>query len=257
MNISEPSCLDFGNFALSPGIIHVWEAITTEAPGRIAEYYEILSQSEYERANRFHFEQHRFRFIICRAWLRVLLSAYTGQPAAGIELITNEFGKPSLKDQAPNRGLVFNVSHSAERLVFAFGRDCMLGVDIELMRNMTHLEGLCERICCEAEIAYWRKLPVEKRLETFFRIWVHKEAILKAHGQGLSLSMRECQLTHSLERPSSLPESCGTALEWSLIELNYFDGYQGAIAVNQPCATVIRRALPKANPVFIIKARLE
>ena len=40
---------------------------------RLDEFVGVLSMEEQERASRFHFNQDRQRFILCRAWLRCIL----------------------------------------------------------------------------------------------------------------------------------------------------------------------------------------
>ncbi|MGH8499672.1 MAG: 4'-phosphopantetheinyl transferase family protein, partial [Methylococcales bacterium] len=142
-------------------------------------------------------------------------------------------------------GLVFNVSHSCERMAFAFGLDCMLGVDIEQTRNMRYLEAMVNRICSETEQATWRKIPKDRQLEYFFSMWVRKEAIIKAQGQGISLGMRDCELANNFENLLSLPDPCGKVQNWTLFDLPCAEGYQGAIAVNSPNSCLVRRALPE------------
>lgn len=231
-------------FKLDPGTVHVWDGSGPVDPARYPSFFALLDDMERQRAERFRFEQHRIRFVTCRGWLRLLLSAYTGLDPGEIRLIADHYGKPRLGDQPPNTGLVFNVSHSSERMVFAFGLDCMLGVDIERSRNITHLEGLVDRICSQAEKNHWLSVPGDRRLEFFFAIWVRKEAIIKAQGRGVSLGIAECVLSNDLERPVSLPDSCGRTGDWTLLGLDYPDGYQGAIAVDRRLDSVYRHGLP-------------
>ncbi|MGH8475863.1 MAG: 4'-phosphopantetheinyl transferase family protein [Methylococcales bacterium] len=239
-----PKRCDRGDFELSAGLIHVWDGIAAIEAPQFPDFYALLDPSERQRADRFRFEQHRIRFVICRGWLRLLLSAYTGQAPAAIELIANEHGKPRLIDHPPNRGLVFNVSHSGDRMVFAFGLDCRLGVDIEQIRDMPHLEDIVERICAKSERAAWREIAKDNRLEYFFKAWVRKEAIIKAQGRGLSLGMQPCELADTLERPVRLPECCGLVQDWVLFDLSYAEEYRGAVAVNRS-SSMVCRALPQ------------
>ena len=232
-------------FEIKPGTIQVWDAFGSVDPHLFRDFYTILSEEEQIRAQRFCAEWHRVHFVTCRGWLRLLLSAYLGQSPEEVELVTGEYGKPRLKIHPPDRGLVFNISHAGERKVFAFGMDCMLGIDIEQSRRIARLDGMIDRICSEEERSYWRLLPVERQAEYFFSIWVRKEAIIKAQGQGLSLGMQHCELSADLGHALRLPNLCGSADNWSLQGLDYSDRYQGAIAVSVPFTKLERQALPE------------
>lgn len=239
---------DSFRFKLSGGLIHVWDAEKPVDSNRYSAFYEILDELEKQRADRFRSEQHRIRFVSCRGWLRLLLSAYTGVDPGYVALVNGEFGKPRLKQNAPNTGLVFNVSHSFDRMVFAFGLDCMLGVDIERLRDINRLPALVDRICSETEKKSWQQLPEEQQLRTFYSIWVRKESIIKAQGRGLSLGMQDCVLTgRSLDCPILLPEPCGDVADWTLLDLDCGEDYQGAIAVNGPLQSLVRKALPEGH----------
>ena len=237
--------VDDARFEIMPGLVHVWDAVLSEGADNYPDFNGILDPTERRRAERFQIEQHRIRFIICRGWLRLLLSAYTGRSPWDIELVLNEYGKPKLAGNPVNTGLVFNLSHSAERMVFAFAKDCMLGIDIEAYRNLTRPEGMVERICCAREILNWQKRSADRRLQYFFSIWVRKEAIIKAQGQGISLGMEHCELSENLGRPVRLPESCGRAGEWTLLDLSFREPYWGAVAVNGLFKSLVRRDLPE------------
>lgn len=245
MRIGGPARSDLEIGELSSGLIHVWEGASPIDPARFRDFHMILDETEQQRAGRFHFEHHRIRFVTCRGWLRLLLSVYTGQHPGEIRLTSGVYGKPRLNETPPNTGLVFNISHAAERMAFVIGHNCMLGVDIEQTRKLTHLEAMVDRICSETEKATWRKIPGDRRLDYFFSLWVRKEAIIKAHGQGISLGMQDCELAADLDNSVSLPEACGNVQDWTLFDLNYAEDYKGAIAVNKPHSSLARQALPE------------
>lgn len=240
-----PIRTELEGFELTHGLIHVWEGSGPIEPARYRRFLAMLDEDERQRAERFRSELHRLRFVTCRGWLRLLLAAYTGLKPEEIHFETGDHGKPRLQDTPPNSGLVFNVSHSSERTVFGFGLDCMLGVDIERCRILNHLEGMVDRVFSAAEKRDFLNLPEASRAEFFIRLWVRKEAIVKAHGQGISLGMRDCVLSSDLTKPASLPESCGRPGSWTLFELDYSDGYRGALAVNARPSALVRRTLPE------------
>jgi 4'-phosphopantetheinyl transferase len=117
-----------------------------------------------------------------------LLAAYAGPDAPA--MARGEHGKPYFP--APLDRLGFNWSHSGDRALFAIGRGgdgFELGVDIERVRPRPRALQLAERFFAPDETAMLAALPEERRLDTFLRLWTAKEAVLKAHGGGLSYGL--------------------------------------------------------------------
>ena len=62
--------------ALATRAIHVWRLKLDLAPAQIAALRCVLTVDEQARADRFHADRHRHRFIACRAQVRQLLAGY-------------------------------------------------------------------------------------------------------------------------------------------------------------------------------------
>ena len=92
--------------------IHVWAAALDIPPGQISSYESTLCLSERERAERYHFERDRNRFIVGRGVLRAVLGSYLGVEPAQLSFDYGARGKPVLTDLPDRRTLHFNVSHS-------------------------------------------------------------------------------------------------------------------------------------------------
>src|SRR5690349_11382505 len=76
--------------------VHIWR-VSLEPPSEFVQRCEsVLSLSERTRAQRYIFEQHRRRWTIARATLRLLLGHYLNREPTLFEFDLNEFGKPSL-----------------------------------------------------------------------------------------------------------------------------------------------------------------
>lgn len=133
-----------GIYELPPDEVHVWRASLDQRQDHFGRLMRILSPQERARAERFHFEADRKRCVLARGLLRLLLGHCLGRPADRLQFHYNEFGKPSLAG-----GLYppvqFNVSHSGDLVLIAFGRDRALGVDIERMRTDVATEEIATR----------------------------------------------------------------------------------------------------------------
>ena len=147
----------------------------------------LLNADELVRANRYHFERHRRRFIIARATLRLILSRYTNIPAQEILFGENEYGKPTLLNQP---ALQFNLSHSAELALLAIGQDHPLGIDLEFFADRP-FEGIGSHMFSPVENQALQSAPSALKPLAFFHIWAQKEALIKACGMGLSYPTKE------------------------------------------------------------------
>jgi 4'-phosphopantetheinyl transferase len=174
----------------------VWFANLNEVfaeMGNLQTFISVLSRSENDRAQRFKQEIHRHRFILARGLLRLLLSHYTGQNPAHIELIYNDRGKPSLKASQTISNLAFNLSHSQEYVLYAFGRH-PLGVDLEQITQQRDVLGIAKRFFSPTELTILEQLSPPDRAITFLRYWVCKEAYVKATGEGLADRLRHIEI---------------------------------------------------------------
>jgi 4'-phosphopantetheinyl transferase len=87
-------------------------------------------------------------------------------------------GKPFV----PGSEVRFNLSHSGELTVCAFARGREVGIDVELESRKTEPLRLAERFFAPDEAEAVRR----DGREAFFRIWVRKEAYVKALGLGIA-----------------------------------------------------------------------
>ncbi len=150
-----------------------------------------LTAAEQARADRYLFEKHRRRFIVGRAHLRHYLADYLAHPPAAITLHTHEHGKLFVDHPT----LQFNLSHSHELAVFAFGHGGAIGIDVEHVRPLHHLAGMAKRFFTTAEQAELFAQAEADQVAYFFRLWTCKEAYLKALGTGLTRSSRSFTVT--------------------------------------------------------------
>jgi 4'-phosphopantetheinyl transferase len=211
--------------------IHLWRwRLDQPNPGmRMSE--EIFSRDERQRAQRFHFERDRRRFLEGRRGLRCLLALYLQCSPADVVLAQGEHGKPILGRDAGETSLRFNLSHSDELAVAVVADGDDVGVDIEAVRDMS--EDLASHILSDRELAVHRLLPPAARARDIVLTWVRKEAVLKTIGCGLMVSPRRIEFSDSCgerRRGAGMMGEPGKAGEWTVLDFVPATGFVGAVS---------------------------
>ena len=218
---------------LSNDEIHVWRAHLDRALSRAESLRLTLAPDEMERADRFRFTEDRDRFIAARGLLRAILGRYLNSSPEQLQLCHGPRGKPALAAQSGGEGIHFNVSHSNDLALYAIARDRRVGIDVEYIRPIPEACQIVERFFSAREKAVFRALSSDKQVEAFFRCWTHKEAYIKAQGQGLTLTLDRFDVPVAPGGPASLLDMDGDPSEashWSLYELLPAPGYAAALA---------------------------
>ncbi len=144
--------------------------------------HELLDDSERARAAALRFEHLRRRFVVAHGRLRQLLGGVLGLPADRVVLSAGPHGKPAVD------GAAFSLSHSGGHGLVAVARHGELGVDLEATGGEPEA-SLLGQVLTTAERRAFAELPPAHRAAVFCRVWVRKEAVLKATGVGLSEPM--------------------------------------------------------------------
>ena len=161
-----------------------------------------------------------------RAWLGPL----RGLEPDALPLRRDPHGRPRL--EPPATGCDAGWSHSGEGLVIAFGRGLVLGIDLERMRPRPRALALARRFFAPSEADWLEGIAEPAREQSFLRLWCAKEALLKAHGRGLSFGLAKLAFA---ERGGALVlVECDPALgvpgDWKLHEWSPRPGYRAALA---------------------------
>jgi len=159
--------------------IHVWCVHLPDMFGQVDALHAVLCEKEREKAVRFLREADRRSSVVARGALRILLSDYTGVSAEKVVFQYSETGKPYVMDS----DVGFNISHSAEWVLLAFGRKCNVGVDVEKIRYSLDVASIAKRYFSPEEIGLIK--DAEDRNIMFFQLWARKEAYVKACGSTL------------------------------------------------------------------------
>jgi len=214
--------------------VHVWRArLPSGRDGELTA--NLLDAEERERAARFVFAVDRDLFRFSHILLRTLLGAYTGERAEALRLSRTSRGKPFLPDHP---AIAFSLSHSAEVVLVAIGRERALGVDVERVRDDFATAELATRFFSADETEALAKVPPESRASAFFACWTRKEAYVKARGEGLSIPLSSFSVTLAPGDEAALlrtaePDDAG---RWSLRALDVGPEYAAAAACSPPAS---------------------
>ena len=237
------------NYHLPLDEVHVWRAKLEWPAEYIANWYDVLSRDERERAERYHFQVDRNRHVIGRFLSKILIGRCLHIKAASVSFTYDAKGKPRL---ANNHGrstyrsgktvrtsgatstLNFNISHSGDYILvaLAYGRD--LGVDIERIRKDFDPNLVAKRFFAKRESLILAALPESTMHDAFFACWTRKEAYVKAHGEGLDLALDQFDVAFLPGEEAQLLETRhdpAEASRWVLRNLDAGENYKAALAI--------------------------
>jgi 4'-phosphopantetheinyl transferase len=217
---------------LTDADVHIWCLEIDSESARSADLSS-LRPEEQARALAMSHLRSRATFVQARLALRHLLRLYLEVEPADVHFSVNHHGKPRLHGTAEHEGLVFNVSHSGDRVMIGLARNTPLGVDVERRRGDRDLERLAHACLSEGEIERWQALPPELKPEVFYRWWTAKEALVKAIGRGVALGLRSIEVGADDRHFRSAPAGWSEVLNWYL-ETWDLAGYSLALVCGLP-----------------------
>lgn len=204
---------------LSADTIHIWGVHIPDLLEQMPSLQKTLSVAECEKAARFLRESDRLSSVAARGALRALLAGYTGIPAAEIAFCYTENGKPHVTGSE----VEFNVSHSGDWVVLAFGRDRSIGIDIEQIKREMDVKAIAARYFSAQEMDWMEK--ADDPHAVFFQLWARKEAYVKACGSTLFTELKRV----------SVPIEDGAEKDgWLFHYLEAGSKYAAAVVTDQP-----------------------
>lgn len=214
--------------------VHIWELQAKERDNGETEFFEsLLSEDEIDRAGKLRYEQDRRRFISARGHLRVLLGKYLKKKPRQVWIRYGRHGKPYLNDSANSANISFNLSHSRDSVVFAFGKNREVGIDIEYIRPIPRADRIIERFFSEDERALYNQAPDQEKVDIFFKLWCGREAYSKAIGSGINLPGRSIDIPFAYGNGRTNPADLQSGIEaLSVYEIKVAPGFAGSIAVS-------------------------
>ncbi len=163
---------------------------------------------------------------LVRAWLQGALEA--APPAA--PFARSARGRPLAGPS--HAGLDLNWSHSGEGLLVAVGRGIRVGVDLEYLRPRPRALPLARRFFTAREAWLLEAMAEGAREAAFVRLWCAKEAVLKAHGEGLSFGLHRLEFAPRGEDWTLLAcdPALGPAEAWTVHAFVPAPGYLASLA---------------------------
>jgi 4'-phosphopantetheinyl transferase len=212
---------------LKPQEIHLYHTLLTMTKAEENDYLLLLSEAELARAKRFHFVKHRQWFIAAHARLRIILSHYTAIKAQHIHFDYNEYHKPQLALWHESR-LQFNLAHSHQVAVIAITADYEIGVDIEKIEPREQYD-IVQRFCHADEWHAFQRILPSERQAAFYKLWVRKEACIKALAKGFHYGFSN----FSLKAQDDLETIALDDKIWYIKCYDIVPGFEVAVASNQ------------------------
>ena len=127
---------------------------------------------------------HHYKKQCIHAYRDQLLSQYLQCSVAQLQFAKHVQGKPFLSSHT----LHFNHSHSQQHYALALSDHVHdLGIDVEELDRNVRFEALAQHAFHPDEYQIWQDTQDK---EYWFKVWTCKEAILKASGLGIRLSLK-------------------------------------------------------------------
>ena len=178
-------------------------------------YEKVLNKEEMQKASKYKFDIHRKHFIASRCFQRNILSRYLGLNASDIIFNYTKHGKPYVE----NTNISFNLSNSGEMASIAISNNIVLGLDIELHKEIDDLNAIAKNFFSSREYAKFFKITPENKVKCFYEIWTRKESFIKAIGEGLSYPLDKFEVSFDNDNPpriKTINDSAKNASDWHL-----------------------------------------
>jgi 4'-phosphopantetheinyl transferase len=104
---------------------------------------------------------------------------------------------------------------------------------VEHIRPLSDMADVARRFFSAGEYEDLMAVEIAERERAFFRCWTHKEAYIKAVGDGLSLPLDRFRVSLRPDEPArflQLPPDPGIVPRWTLRDVSVETGYVAALA---------------------------
>ncbi|EMN2537639.1 4'-phosphopantetheinyl transferase superfamily protein [Acinetobacter baumannii] len=155
----------------------------------LSHYLSFLNAAEKLRYDQYHPHVARL-FLISRVLMKSVLSDKLGISPHEVIIQLQPNGKPFVRG---NKAIYFNLSHSADLIVFAVTEKGEIGVDVERMNHEFEWRRV-DSVLAPSEIEWIQQnewTNPTSVYQRFFQIWTLKESYIKCTGEGMSRHLKK------------------------------------------------------------------
>ncbi|MCS0462904.1 MULTISPECIES: 4'-phosphopantetheinyl transferase family protein [Rhizobium] len=221
-----------GNRRVSNELVKIWQIDLNVAPDQWRDCLAWLNHEEQEKYHGLKNRHDARRFAAAHVALRRILAGWLMIEPWDVKFAYSQWRRPYVLG-----GPFFSMSRSGDLSLVAVSHHPLLGIDVERLDQVVEWSWL-ETIWSPAE---WRRLRTMKNApELLLRLWVRKEAAVKALGLGLThplsqvvvpLSERTGPNGARLWVRNNQASHC-----WRLYDLPTKGGFIGSIVTARPVA---------------------
>lgn len=177
-----------------------WAALGDVRP----EHAELLDPVERGRRERYLRPEDRDRFTLGVTMTRLAVGDLLGLAPERVPVTRacSDCGAPH-GPPVVDGGPFLSVSHSGDRVALALSPDGPVGVDVEASGRSLEA-AIAAQVLTAAETADLRRLGPDGFQRGLFAYWTRKEAVLKATGEGLRVSLTDVYVSAPEEPPRLL-----------------------------------------------------
>ncbi len=197
----------------------------------------VLSADELAQYRRFHFARDARDYAAAHALLRTSLSRHAAdRTPADWRFEKTPAGKPLFAGTG-NPSLSFSLSHTHGMVACAVTPLAAVGVDVECADRDVDTADIAARFFAPSEAAQLRQLEPQARRDRFFDFWTLKEALVKALGAGMAISL--ASLAFTVHADGEITLDAPAAVETNRWQFGLFaasPAHRLAVAVQRPAA---------------------
>lgn len=201
--------------------------------GDVARARERLTDAERARAERFRRPRDARAWTLAHGALRSLVGTLLARAPEELVFERGAHDKPYLADGA----LEFNLSHAGRWALIALAT-APVGVDVERLGRFEASPGIARHAFGDRERARLADVSESEWDRVATRLWVRKEAILKAIGAGFAGGLTSVDVGASLDGPARIELRVDGA-DWAIADLPVDEAHVGAVA-HRPDVTDVR-----------------
>lgn len=157
--------------------IHVFVTSLEKYKSEITHFQKLLASEEVISSARFYSKNDKENYILRYGVYRTILSNYLHLHPTEIKIKTSASGKPFVENNEIN----FSFSSSQQFCAIALGKNTLVGVDIELIKDDSEYRQMANMFFSEAENEFLEKVSNKILSQAFLKIWTAKEAFIKAN----------------------------------------------------------------------------